>query len=107
MTEEEFAEKLGEFLTKEVAIIRVTLPYKTGLLSGRTGTGGFHLERTETGFRILIDESKVFYAKYVNDENWRSPKTGLPKRTAGFWRKLVKDRLIADLEAWLKENGTY
>ena len=106
MTYEEFEKELQMFLAKEVAMIRKTLPYKTGLLSGQIGSGGFHLEKTATGFDILIDTSKVFYAPYVDDPNWRSKKTGKPKRTANFWNNLVKDRLMTDLEAYLKTQGT-
>lgn len=106
MTYEEFEKELQMFLAKEVAMIRKTLPYKTGLLSGQIGSGGFHLEKTATGFDILIDTSKVFYAPYVDDPNWRSKKTGKPKRTADFWNKLVATRIQTDLVAWLKSIGT-
>ena len=105
MTYEEFDFELRAFLAKEVAMIRKTLPYKTGLLSGQLGSGGFSLKKTATGYRIWIDESKVFYAKYVNDEEWRSKKTGKPKRTAGFWRKLVLARIQSDFTRWLNSKG--
>lgn len=106
MTYDEFVTNLGIFLGKEVAMIRKTLPYKTGLMSGQIGTGGFHLTRTDSGFTIMIDVAKVFYTPYVDDPNWRSKKTGKPKRTANFWNNLVKDRLMTDLEAFLKTQGT-
>src|SRR5574344_284107 len=105
MTEEEFVRELNDFLGCEVAVIRNTLPYETGLLSGKTGSGGFHLERTEKGFKVIIDEAKVFYAKYVNDPTWVSKKTGKPKRTADFWRKLVEARIASDLAEWSESYG--
>ena len=106
MTEEEFAVELNDFLVAEVAVIRNTLPYKTGLLSGKTGSGGFHLERNEKGFRITIDENIVYYAKYVNDPQWVSKKTGKMKATADFWNKLVVGKIVADLIEWSKKYGT-
>ena len=106
MTQEEFANELNDFLVYEVAVIRNTLPYKTGLLSGKNGSGGFHLERNERGFKIVIDESIVFYAKYVNDPDWVSKKTGNKKRTADFWNKLVVNKITADIIEWSKKYGT-
>lgn len=102
MTADEFRFELQVFLAKEVAMIRKTLPFKTGLLSGQTGSGGFHLEKTKNGYSIFIDTSKVFYANYVNDITWRSKKTGLPKKTANFWNLLVINRLKRDIVNFAK-----
>lgn len=105
MTSEEFNFELRAFLAKEVALIRKTLPYKTGLLSGQLGSGGFSLSKTDKGYKISIDVSKVFYTPYVDDETWVSPRTGQPKRTAGFWNKLVLNRFIKDLKVFLEGMG--
>lgn len=123
MTYEEFDFELRAWLSKETEMIRQTLPYSLetakqkkqarkgipsgvprkgdvglhpGFLSGRRsrGMGGFILEYHDGQFKIWIDPTKVWYAKYVEMPN---------KRTADFWNRLVVQRFKTDFLAFLRQ----